>query len=242
VGLTDDRCIIILIILFLALQSYQQKETIFNPLIDFTNKNPVKFDLNPIIELHNKTASFFEPPNPERKNQSKEALEYLNQIRKKYGREELVWDDRIYRLAVFRSKDMLQKKYFDHVTPEGKCAEDFKKDFSITEYGSFAENLGGMTSYEDGETFKVNVEGITYYIGGEPAPDTNVKEAIDGWMESRGHRYALLYPYKDYKKSAIGCYKSICTFLVLTTEPFQCVRGDEGIAYWKSVGKQAGEI
>jgi len=163
---------------------------------------------------------------PERKAQCKEAFDYLNQLRENYSRSKLAWDDRIYELAVFRSKDMYQRGYFDHVTPEGKCAEHFKKEFNITEFGTFAENIGGMTHYENGD----------------PVPETNVKEAIDGWMSSRGHRYALLYPYPNYKKGATGCYKYICTFLVLTTEPFECVHGEEGLEYWKTVPRQPGEV
>jgi len=163
---------------------------------------------------------------PERKNECLEAFDYLNGIREANDREKLVWDDRIYALAVFRSKDMKERNYIDHITPEGKCAVDFKSDFNITEYGVFAENVGGTT--------------VTYiYLIPFYAP---VKESVDGWMGSRGHRYALLYPYPDYKKAAMGCYYEICVFLVLTTEPFQCVRGEEGLEYWEIIGEQPGEI
>lgn len=168
-----------------------------------------------------------EPSDPnERKSQCEDAFEYVNQLREENGRDNLIWDDKVYNLAVFRSKDMYERNYFDHVTPEGKCAGDFKEEFGITEFGVFAENLGGMT----------------YYVGGDPVPWTNVNEAVEGWMASRGHRYALLYPYSDYKKSAIGCYKYICAFLVLTTEPFQCVHGDEGLEFWKTAEEQPFEV
>ncbi len=162
----------------------------------------------------------------EKEQESKETLEYVNQKRAQYGRDALMWDDRIYKLAVARSRDMYERDYFDHVTPEGKCAENFKKQFNITEVGNFAENIGGMT----------------YSSDGEPVTGATPKDAVDQWMTSRGHRYALLFFYRDYKRAAVGCYKHICAFLALTKENFVCDTGENGLAYWKKVGKQPGEI
>ncbi len=234
-----------IILLILLLFAYQNRGNVFDPIVrtyektDFGIFYPFTFSFKDVYESAssqldvedldeseaNPIQKIITTP-PERKDDAKDAFNYLNQFRQDNNREKLIWDDRVYDLAVFRSKDMYERDYFDHVTPEGKCAEDFKSQFGITEYGTFAENIGGMTHYGDGT----------------PVGDTSVKEAVDGWMTSRGHKYALMYPYSDYKKGAIGCYYSICTFLVLTTEPFQCVHGDEGLAYWETVGKQPGEI
>lgn len=167
------------------------------------------------------------PLSPERKDQCIAAFDSVNDLRQQNGRSLFVWDDRIYALAVFRSKDMLERGYFDHVTPEGLCAKDYKSQFGITENGVFAEDAGGTT--------------VTY-LDGIPAYYSPVQEAVDKWLTSRGHRYALLYEYPPETKAAIGCYKQYCVFLALTNEPFQCVHGAEGLAYWQTAPTQPGEI
>ena len=166
---------------------------------------------------------------PERKEQCKVAFNYLNKLRKEKGRKELKWDERAYELAVDRSKDMVKRNYFDHVTPEGTCAKDMKSDYGFKYREIVAENCGGMTHYSDGN----------------PIPGTSVKEAVDRWMKSRGHRNNLLYA--NHVSGAIGCYKSICVFYGVHHNPYglgagPCRTGKEGLAFWKSAGKQPGEI
>lgn len=205
----------ILIILALALVAYNYAE----PYIESGALDEIITSINDTTGgvFSNISGSVDEFLSPEKEQECKRGFEYVNELREQNGRDALVWDDRVYQLAVFRSKDMYERDYIDHVTPEGKCAEDFKKQFNITEYGTtFAENVA---------------EG--YHT---------VRETVDGWMTSRGHKYALLYPYVAYKKAAIGCYREVCTFLVLSTESFICVSGDEGLAYWEEVSKQPGEI
>ncbi len=172
--------------------------------------NPLFIDLYGVIQ------------NPERKQDCQDAFAYLNTIRESYGRGPLKWDDRIYELAVYRARDMYERHYFDHKTPEGKCAVDFKEQFNITEAGSMPENIGGMTSYGSG-----TVTGTC-------------KEAVNTWLESRGHRYNLLYP--DHIAGAIGCYKYYCVFLALSKGLFTCASASEGESYWSNVGKQPFEV
>jgi uncharacterized protein YkwD len=168
-------------------------------------------------------------PGYEREEECKIAFNYLNEIRRRNGRKELEWDDRAYKLAVARSKDMSVRNYFDHVTPEGTCAKDMKSDYGFKSGEILAENCGGMT----------------HYAGGTPIPETSVNEAVDSWMGSRGHRYNLLY--EKHTKGAIGCYKSICVFYGVHNDPYglgagPCTSGDTGLAYWESAEKQPGEI
>jgi len=166
---------------------------------------------------------------PERKEECKAAFNYLNKLRKEKGRKELKWDDRAYKLAVARSKDMAKRNYFDHVTPEETCAKDIKSGYGFKFWEIVAENCGGMTHHSDGN----------------PIPGTSVKEAVDHWMKSRGHRYNLLYA--DHVSGAIGCYKSICVFYGVHHNIFglgsgPCTTGKKGLAFWKSIGKQPDEI
>ena len=235
---------IIIVLLFLLWQAYQNRNNLFDPFIEkyndiqFQKILPLSFnislsDFNPnnIEDLDESEASniqkiLYTPP--ERKEESKKAFGYVNQVRKQYNRRPMEWDDNLYDLAVSISKDMVKRNYFDHVTPEGKCIKDFKADYGFSDY-NVAENIGGMTHYENGD----------------PVSDTSVTEAVDKWLNSRGHRYNLLYP--SHTKGAIGCYKAICVFLGANQEYYglgfgPCTTGDEGTDYWNSVGKQPGEI
>ncbi len=165
---------------------------------------------------------------PERKEECQEEFEYLNRLREKHGRNKLSWDDRAYKLAVARSKDMTERNYFDHVTPEGTCVGNFKSAFGFVDYENIPENIGGMTHYDNGNSIE----------------NTGVREAVNGWMESRGHRYNLLY--QNHQSGAIGCYKSICAFYGVNTEnrgfgSGPCNTGDQGLEYWKTAPIQPGE-
>ena len=64
-------------------------------------------------------------------------------------------------------------------------------------------------------------------------------------MESRGHRYNLLYP--SHILGVAACYKGACVFLGANKEYYglgfgPCTTGAEGTAYWETVNKQPSEI
>jgi len=126
---------------------------------------------------------------------------------------------------------MYDQRYFDHVTPEGKCVKDFKADYGLSRY-TIAENAGAvMYGYDDDE--------VNYASYADP------KVQVDGWMESRGHRYNLLYP--SHKLGVAACYKGACVFLGANTDSYglgagPCTTGDEGTAFWQSLDKQPDEI
>lgn len=165
----------------------------------------------------------------ENKQDSIEAFEYINDLRKGYGRNNLNWDENLYLLAVSRAKDMYDRNYYDHITPEGKCVKDFKSLFDVN-YWNVAENIGGM---------------MYYLHTREPIEGTSPKDVVDGWMNSRGHRYNLLYPF--HKAGAIGCYKYICTFLGGNENKYglgagPCTTGAKGLTFWKTAPKQDFEI
>jgi uncharacterized protein YkwD len=157
------------------------------------------------------------------------ALDYINKIRKENGRRALGWDDKLYELARFRAKDMYDRKYFDHVTPDGKCVKDFKTQFGLGKY-DIAENAGAVTY------------GYTSY-GIDYASYADSIQQVNGWLESRGHRFNLLYP--THILGAASCYKGACIFLGANMDGFgsgPCATGAEGLAFWENVGTQPGEI
>ncbi|MEM9924659.1 MAG: hypothetical protein AAF915_13055 [Cyanobacteria bacterium P01_D01_bin.50] len=61
-------------------------------------------------------------------------------------------------------------------------------------------------------------------------------------MNSRGHRYNLLYD--KHISGAVGCHKDKCVFLGLNLHKFDssCSTAAEGKQYWNSVPMQLGEI
>lgn len=165
---------------------------------------------------------------PERNDECREVFEYLNEIRGQHGREPLQWDDRLYTLAVFRCRDLYERGYYDHVTPEGKCVKDFKEEYNLSVY-TIAENIGEMIHSPEGM----------------PRENTTPREVIDDWMDSRGHRYNLLYP--SHILGAVGCYHATCVFLGANTDPEglgsgPCTPGEEVSAFWRNASKQADEI
>lgn len=163
--------------------------------------------------------------------ESQDAFAYLNELRTENGRNTIKWDESLYKLAVFRSKDMYDRKYFDHVTPEGKCVKDFQAQFGISDY-NLAENIAAVyIGYSEDSMHYAEV----------PDPRANVKR----WMNSRGHRYNLLYD--KHTIGAIGCYKGVCVFLGGNNEPYgfgsgPCTTGAEGLSFWENVPPQEGEV
>ena len=131
-------------------------------------------------------------------------------------------------LAVDRSKDMYERNYFDHVTPEGTCAESMKLDYGFSNDEIIPENVGGMS----------------YYSKGVVAGDCD--EALEGWLDSRGHRYNLFYDL--HESGAIGCYNEICVFFGVHNNFYglggggMCYSASEGQAYWDGASSQPGEV
>jgi len=242
------RYLVIILIIILLWQGYTHKDDVLNPVFEAYNKT--NFTLFAPIGLGNFSLESIDGPSsssssnkgnggssfisdignafksePERKNECMNTFNTLNQVRSENGKRTIDWDDRAYNLAVARSKDMYDRNYFDHVTPEGKCADDFKRDYGFSSSEFLAENAGGMS----------------YYSKGSVAGDCN--EALDGWLDSRGHRYNILYD--THKSGAIGCYYEICVFFGVNRDGFgakPCNTGDEGMAYWQTAPHQPDEV
>lgn len=101
-------------------------------------------------------------------------LTVINQERKKVGLNPLVTDDKLQALAITHAQDMLSRGYFSHNTPEGKTPFDRMNDASI----------------------------VYQYAGENLALSANVGTAMQGLMQSPGHRANILSP--NFKKIGIG--------------------------------------
>lgn len=165
------------------------------------------------------------------KEESIKAINYLNQIRAENGKKPIEFDERLYNLAVARSKDMFLNKYLDHTSPTGECAYTMQTDFGIPRSYTIAENALGYDYDPNCKNCEIKTRPMT--------------DAIDKWMTSRGHRYNLLYD--KHIAGAVGCYKSKCVFLGRHTDPYGlgggggCYTAEEGRRFWRSTPSQPGE-
>ncbi len=131
----------------------------------------------------------------------------INQERKKEGLKPLQWDQSLAKIALDHSKDMAERDYFDHVSPEG---EDFADRYAEHHYQK--ETQIGDTTYVGGENLSLTnvVRSYTY------DPETNdvhkyeyndldelANSTVQGWMESPGHRENILTPFT---REGIGIY------------------------------------
>ncbi|WP_240418467.1 CAP-associated domain-containing protein [Paenibacillus periandrae] len=104
----------------------------------------------------------------------REAFDLANAHRTKLGKSILVWNDTIAGTARKHSMDMAARNYFAHETPEGKSPFDRMKD--------------------DGLKLRAASENIA-------AGQTSAIFAHHGWMNSEGHRKALL---SDIERLGVG--------------------------------------
>lgn len=151
---------------------------------------------------------------------SKRFIEELNKIRQKHGKKSISFDGRVYNLAMARAKDMAENHYLDHTNPEtGECPYTMKAKYGIMTYEDVAENGIGAS----GASFSYNY-------------------ALNDWLESRGHRYNLLYD--NHISGAYASYGGYGTFLGLNHDEFGkgCSTAKQGIQFWQTVEMQDGEV
>jgi uncharacterized protein YkwD len=123
----------------------------------------------------------------------------INDIRTRHGLSSLNWDQELAAIALAHSRDMAERNYFDHVSPEGK---DFADRYR--EHGYSRTTRVGNVEYAGGENLFLGnvVKSYTYdqntgeilsysYFTLESLADT----AVEGWMESPGHRENILTPF-----------------------------------------------
>jgi len=161
--------------------------------------------------------------------ESRSGINYVNTLRAQYGKNPISFDIRAYNLGLARTRDMFENHYMDHTSPSGECPDNMKLDFGFSANEFLAENAAGTTrSYSN-----------SYYDYVEEKVE--VRETIDGWIDSRGHRYNLLYDY--HKAGAVVCYGGSCVFLGVNNDLFGsgCHTAAEGIAFWNTAPSQEGE-
>jgi len=128
--------------------------------------------------------------NTDKAEQTKDASQFeqkvvdlVNQEREKQGLKPLTLNKKLSDVARTKSKDMMDKGYFDHNSPTYGSPFDMLKQFGI-EYTTAGENIAkGQQSPED---------------------------VMNAWMNSDGHRKNILNP--DFTEIGVGYVKGDTTY------------------------------
>jgi uncharacterized YkwD family protein len=128
--------------------------------------------------------------NTDKAEQTKDASQFeqkvvdlVNQEREKQGLKPLTLNKKLSDVARTKSKDMMDKGYFDHNSPTYGSPFDMMKQFGI-EYTTAGENIAkGQQSPED---------------------------VMNAWMNSDGHRKNILNP--DFTEIGVGYLKGDTTY------------------------------
>ena len=120
----------------------------------------------------------------------------INKERKKHGLTALAWSDALSRIAAKHSRDMTNRNYLSHDSPEGK---DFSFRYQQDGYACVirvgkmvyagAENIALSHLYNSMTT----ENGIAYYNWN--TAQEIAQRTVVGWMNSPGHRENILMPY-----------------------------------------------
>jgi uncharacterized protein YkwD len=103
-----------------------------------------------------------------------EALELVNEAREQHGLPALQSCPELDRAAQAHADDMLNRHYFDHVSPEGKTVFDRYVAAGGSRWRLVAENIGRCATCKG------------------PPRVADVTRLQDGWMRSASHRENIL--------------------------------------------------
>lgn len=108
----------------------------------------------------------------------KQIFDLTNVLRHQYGKPKLVWEENLGEVAFLHSKDMADNNYFSHYNKEGNGLKE-----------------------------RLAVEDISYLAAGEniAAQYPDAAAAMEGWLNSEGHREALLNG--EYTHLGAGVYR-----------------------------------
>ena len=97
-------------------------------------------------------------------------LDFMNAHRQRRGLPRLKLNDKLTAAAEDRIRDMFDRRYFDHVAPDGTLPYVWVRRRGY-DYARIGENLA--------------------------TGQRSAQEVVDQWMRSRGHRATLLGKYED---------------------------------------------
>jgi uncharacterized protein YkwD len=115
-------------------------------------------------------------------SEEQQIFELTNIIRLKYSKNPLLWDESTSDVSFLHSKDMLEQQYFSHESKDGRTLSDRLQEGNV-EFMQAGENIAA--NYTDGIA------------------------AVEGWMNSEGHRNTMLND--EYTHLGVGAYKKYYT-------------------------------
>ncbi len=127
----------------------------------------------------------------------------INVERQKHNLPVLAWDAPLARVAAGHSRDMGQRRYFSHDSPEGNGFPHryrqggYRCEVRVGRviHGS-AENIALSRLYNS----VLRRNGVSYYDWN--SPEAIALQTVDGWMNSPGHRENILTPH--WRRQGIG--------------------------------------
>lgn len=127
----------------------------------------------------------------------------INEKRKKHGLPSLAWNGALSRIAAKHSRDMANRNYLGHDSPEGKTFS-----YRYQQDGYLCEIRIGTLIYAGAENIALSrlYNSMTTENGIADYHWNSVQEialkTVDGWMNSPGHRKNILTPY--WRQEGIG--------------------------------------
>ena len=129
----------------------------------------------------------------------------INERREARGLRPVEYDEQLQIIARSHSRDMAERKYFSHDSPEGKDLE-----YRYNEHGYSCRVPTGSGTYAGGgeniaytysnERIQLDSGGTAYYSN-----ETEIAEGlVNQWMNSTSHRENILRPY--WQNEGIGIY------------------------------------
>lgn len=115
----------------------------------------------------------------------KEIHAEINRRRRSEGHDSVQWDQHLSIIGLRHSRDMAERDYFSHTTPEGMSASDRAKQVNYG-YRRISENISLQT------------------VDPTMSVTCVAEEIVDGWIDSSGHRENVF----DSKVThhGVGCY------------------------------------
>lgn len=194
------RVLIVLLLLFLSWQIYQDRQDILDRAIPVYNNLMSQL---PIItdSINIALEEFDEITTPDVDVPALELKVHnlINNERTLRGLEPLIWDDRLNIIARAHGQDMIDREFYGHDNPDGedptargiRAGYRCRKDYSSYYTEGLAENIALTPIHSD-----VIGCGSTYNS------DDLADCIVQGWMTSQGHRENILTV--EYDRAGLG--------------------------------------
>jgi len=159
-----------------------------------------------LLDLNNKSIKSLKPDVNISKLE-KQIHNFINEERKRNRLSLLDWNDELNSIAKKHSKDMADRGYFGHKSPEGHNSLDrYKQDNFACEIIVGDSIYGGAENIYKNSLFNsiLVLNEIPYYFWN--TQEEIAASTVKGWMNSPGHRKNIIIPF--WKSEGIGIFIS----------------------------------